>query len=1611
MIQTITPITRRSSLRSLLLLLLLPLAWAMAISPQLTAQDLPLGPIGGSGTIVPGTGMVRISSLTAGAPGATAGLQPGDYLRGADGLDFSSTSNDSGSGYLGAIQDLAMAIDRAEGGSGVITLHVTRSGHGGIDVPVTIGTAGSLGPAWPAGSAKADSIYQWCSADIHSKVQSSSDADFGYDSGWFGMILLAHPNWNHTSGSKPYRNSINKLRSRCESYLNSRVLEPQERYYFDGSSVVANPGYVSAGLENWDICASAMFLASYRIKSGDNSSDPIVQRAAEMIAHRIQSWTQYDDNGALVGKGPGGRIGRMGHGGVHGDYSHYNGIGALNIINAHALTSLGLLKNAGANMNLNLGLSVNSQGIFSYETEQLTPTIEEKFQLCWEMVKNATRNDGGSDDGNIGYVGKQSGWDSAGRTPGSLAGWNLYGLAPNADDTDKTARQSDYIARRWFRQQHAHAYTLGGVALSQMAMPFLSERQERHFQENTRLYPILARQPDGSVDYFPGRQNNGGDSYLNYTRVGLINAAIPAAIRSGNLPGFTLPDPARIHAWMRSPVNSWPALDARMAKLSGGLSHSLDLDITDVDGSILNPADYSASWTHISGPATVAFGSPNTANTSVTFPQAGSYRVELEVTRGAYTLSEAYDLVVVTDPPPTGVAPYVVADPSDQSADQGDTINFTVDAQGTAPLLYQWRLNGVELGIPSTSPQFTIESVSAGSAGTYDCVITNAHGTATSTSATLSVNGVGGFHWGGLWRDVFTGISGSKITDLSSSSNYPNLPDASGVITNAESPSDYADNYGQRWSGWITAPETGNYRFYVASDDNAELWLSTTDKRANRVLIATESNYRGTRNWASSNSDESTSPAISMTAGQRYYIELLHKEGGGGDNAAVTWNWKSPGVWTTPSDGSEPLPGAILEHQIGGTLDDNASPPADYPPSANDQSLIIYGSAATVITLSGEDFESGSLSFTLTGNPSKGTLSGSAPNLSYTPNGGASGTDSFSFIVNDGSSDSIEATVILSLIPESGSQLKVWEGSTDSLWTDASNWLAGTTPGSTDAVIFNNDSTANLSNSLNGNRSISRLVIEDPLGQVSITADTLTLADGIEMRSATHDLTLSSAIALGNPQEWSVGTGRTLTSSGSISGSSQLTKTGDGMLSLQAVSSLSGRLTVAEGTVELNGGGWYAGYVGGTGMLTVNQGATVVNVKSHAFGNGTGPNRDLTLNGGRFRLQKETYIDDIFMTAGTIDNTSGSSSDLRARSGNGSIVTVNAADEPSVIDCSFNFYSNAQFNIADGPADPDLLISGPPRGSGTFTKRGAGLMLLSGASTHTGTLNITQGSVAVTGSLAETSTVTIQSGTQLEGTGKLQGFVSNRGSVSPGLKGIAVLTIGTYEQLSAATISIELNGINPGSGHDQLAVTRSATLAGTLDVSLAAGFTPEIGDSFTVISSGSRIGTFDAINLPTLPADRLWQTTYDPDSSGLAISVTTPYNQWADLEFGADADNPAIAGDLADPDHDGILNLLEYGLNLDPNSHSPSGGLPGHNGLPGIDAGVGDFALVYRKNLAATDLSFIVQESDDLGVDDAWQAATVTETILSDDGKTQIIRAAVSIGSEPAKFLRLAVSK
>lgn len=83
--------------------------------------------------------------------------------------------------------------------------------------------------------------------------------------------------------------------------------------------------------------------------------------------------------------------------------------------------------------------------------------------------------------------------------------------------------------------------------------------------------------------------------------------------------------------------------------------------------------------------------------------------------------------------------PSIVANPVSQSVNEGDTVSFSVSANGALPLEYHWRRNGVDLA-NDNSAIFTIVGVLPSQAGTYDVIVSNSISTATSGSATLTVN-------------------------------------------------------------------------------------------------------------------------------------------------------------------------------------------------------------------------------------------------------------------------------------------------------------------------------------------------------------------------------------------------------------------------------------------------------------------------------------------------------------------------------------------------------------------------------------------------------------------------------------------------------------------------------------------------------------------------------------------------------------------------------------------------------------------------------------------------------------------------------------------------------
>jgi len=151
-------------------------------------------------------------------------------------------------------------------------------------------------------------------------------------------------------------------------------------------------------------------------------------------------------------------------------------------------------------------------------------------------------------------------------------------------------------------------------------------------------------------------------------------------------------------------------------------------------------------------------------------------------------------------------------------------------------------------------------------------------------------------------REWWTAIMGGSVTELTSRVNYPYNPTGRELAKSLEGPTYWTnssgyqmDTYGTRIRGYLNPIASGDYTFWIASDDASELWLSTDADPCHTTRIAQVTSSPGYVNpYKWDKMAEQKSAVISLVAGQQYYIEVLHKQYTGDDNIAVAW--EGPGI-------------------------------------------------------------------------------------------------------------------------------------------------------------------------------------------------------------------------------------------------------------------------------------------------------------------------------------------------------------------------------------------------------------------------------------------------------------------------------------------------------------------------------------------------------------------------------------------------------------------------------------------------------------------------------------------------------------------------------------------
>lgn len=360
---------------------------------------------------------------------------------------------------------------------------------------------------------------------------------------------------------------------------------------------------------------------------------------------------------------------------------------------------------------------------------------------------------------------------------------------------------------------------------------------------------------------------------------------------------------------------------------------------------------------------------------------------------------------------------------------------------------------------------------------------------------------------------------------------------------------------------------------------------------------------------------------------------------------------------------------------------------------------------------------------------------------------------------------------------------------------------------------------------------------------------------------------------------------------------------------------------------------------------------------------------------------------------------------------------------------------------SNGIAEITATIADPSPGTPlTLVKSGSQILSLLSPATHTGPTVVNQGvlrlgpasslvsaiiDVKDGGTLRVTDLTEpyeIPTGRTVKGIGTIQGNIISRGIIAPTASAQTPLIFSG--NLTTSTDSEIRITIEPSS-----ALTISSSLQCTGEIDIATGTRLVIqttaapsgywgkARSFRIASAASFAGDYSATRPLGIESDLtggVWDINYDESSISILWTPLGPLRQWRSDHFEGLTSNTGDAADHADPDGDSIVNLIEYALGSDPNSHDPST-------APAFDPASG-FSFSIPSDPPA-DLTYEIQISDDLaswrplaslapGATWLWHGQGVsTLSLTTSSGKSHVSISDDDPASPPARrFMRLKVS-
>ena len=552
---------------------------------------------------------------------------------------------------------------------------------------------------------------------------------------------------------------------------------------------------------------------------------------------------------------------------------------------------------------------------------------------------------------------------------------------------------------------------------------------------------------------------------------------------------------------------------------------------------------------------------------------------------------------------------------------------------------------------------------------------------------------------------------------------------------------------------------------------------------------------------------------------------------------------------------------------------------------------VVLGGSTTLATTSGLTMNGtvlGNLNaLTLIGNASLGSVSGVTL---LTDNGGA--------VTLKGNSYSVSLGMILS------GAVTLGAAGTTTI-TDSSVLMLGDITGGSHALTINGGGTTTLG-SVSGVTTLTDNSGTTTLnGNVTTTGaqtynDAVTLGSGLLLSSTGNGtIALNSTVDGAHALTVTTGGAVALGTVGGATAPSSLAVTG-GSIALAHNVTVAGPLSLTTtGSAITQSGGVLT--VGGTATFNAGTDSITLNSAGNSFTGAvslTGSNAAITDATGLI-LGNTTLSGTLALSAASGTTVTGLVSASTTTVNSGSLQIGNGGTAGGI---SGNLASNGAVTFDESGA---VSYGGVYSGSGSLTQAGAGVLILNGNNTYTGTTTVQQGTLEIDGSI--TSPVMVNSGATLTGKGTIIGNLTANGILSPGTSSaIGALTIqGNLSLGNSSIVNMRVNG--PGNS-DLIAVSGTAHLAGTLQLMPGNGVLG--GQSFTLINATAINGTFSTVNV--LGNGITFVSNYSSHDLTVTDTITTVQNSFS--TFAATPNQSTVATTLnsvaADPREAALISAL-----------------------------------------------------------------------------------------------------